>query len=108
MRVWLRIQSRGRAFDPGLVPYFCGDWLWNNLYGHSAPFHWFNQEGLLSVTSEKYVHELLVNRLFKLAEEKVWLGEMTVPHDHSCWLGRKTTNQTNKQFFADYQAHGPL
>ena len=27
----------------------------------------------------KYVHELLVNRLFKPAQEKVWLGEMTVP-----------------------------
>ena len=26
----------------------------------------------------KYVHELLVNRLFKPAEEKVWLGELTV------------------------------
>ena len=27
----------------------------------------------------KYVHELLVNRLFKSAQEKVWLGELTVP-----------------------------
>ena len=27
----------------------------------------------------KHVHELLVNRLFKLAQEKVWLGELTVP-----------------------------
>ena len=27
----------------------------------------------------KYEHELLVNRLFKPAQEKVWLGEMTVP-----------------------------
>ena len=24
-------------------------------------------------------HEVLVNRLFKLAQEKVWLGELTVP-----------------------------
>ena len=28
----------------------------------------------------KYVHELLVNFLFKLAQGKVWLGELTVPH----------------------------
>ena len=28
---------------------------------------------------EKYVHKLLVNRLFKPAQEKVWLGELTVP-----------------------------
>ena len=27
----------------------------------------------------KHVHELLVNRLFKPAQEKVWLGELTVP-----------------------------
>ena len=27
----------------------------------------------------QYVHELLVNRLFKPAQEKVWLGELTVP-----------------------------
>ena len=27
----------------------------------------------------KYMHELLVNRLFKPAQEKVWLGELTVP-----------------------------
>ena len=28
---------------------------------------------------QKYVHKLLVNRLFKPAQEKVWLGELTVP-----------------------------
>ena len=27
----------------------------------------------------KYVHELLVNRLFKPAQEKVWFGELIVP-----------------------------
>ena len=27
----------------------------------------------------KYVHGVLVNCLFKLAQEKVWLGELTVP-----------------------------
>ena len=45
-------NSRGREFDLGPVPYFCGDWSWNNFYGHSPPFRWFIQEGLLSVTSE--------------------------------------------------------
>ena len=44
--------TRGREFDPGPVPYFRGDWSWNNFYGHSPPFRWFIQEGLLSVTSE--------------------------------------------------------
>ena len=27
----------------------------------------------------KCVHEVLVNCLFKLAQEKVWLGELTIP-----------------------------
>ena len=27
----------------------------------------------------KYVHEVLVNCLVKLAQENVWLGELTVP-----------------------------
>ena len=27
----------------------------------------------------KYVHEVLVNCLFRLAQEKLWLGELTVP-----------------------------
>ena len=27
----------------------------------------------------KYVHELLVNCLFKFTQDKVWLGELTVP-----------------------------
>ena len=27
----------------------------------------------------KYVHKVLVNCLFKLAQERVWLGELTVP-----------------------------
>ena len=27
---------------------------------------------------QKYVHEVLVNRLVKIAQEKVWLGELTV------------------------------
>ena len=32
----------------------------------------------------KYVHKVLANHLFKLAQEKVWLGELTARHDHSC------------------------
>ena len=36
------------------------------------------------------MQELLVNRLFKPAQEKVWLGEMTIAVD----LGRKATKQT--------------
>ena len=39
-----------------------------------------NHSRMVVVSCEvKYVHEVLVNRLFKLAQEKVWLGELTVP-----------------------------
>ena len=34
---------------------------------------------LLVSYKRKYEHELLVIRLFKPAQEKVWLGELTVP-----------------------------
>ena len=30
-------RSRGREFDPGPAPCFCGDWSWNDFYGHSPP-----------------------------------------------------------------------
>ena len=43
----------------------------------------------------KYVHEVLVNRLFKLAQEKVWLDELTVM-TIAVDLARKATQQTNK------------
>ena len=45
----------------------------------------------------KYVHELMVNRLFKPAQEKVRLPAMTIAVD----LGRKATKQTNKQFIVE-------
>ena len=33
-------RFRGQDFDPGQLPYFRGDWSWNNFYSHSPPFHW--------------------------------------------------------------------
>ena len=45
-------RSRDCELDPSPVSYFRGDWSWNYFYGHSPPFHWIIQEGLLSVTSE--------------------------------------------------------
>ena len=46
----------------------------------------------------KYVPEVLVNCLFKLAQEKVWLGELTVPiMPIAVGLERQATKQTNKQ-----------
>ena len=37
-----------------------------------------NPEWVVVSYKRKYVHELLVNRLFKPAQEKVWLGELTL------------------------------
>ena len=37
---------------------------------------------------QKYVQEVLVNRFSQACPGNVWLGELTVPHDHNCWLGR--------------------
>ena len=39
------------------------------------------------------MHKVPVNRLFKLAQEKVWLGELTIAVD----LGRKATKQNIDQ-----------
>ena len=66
----------------GLVPYFHGDWSWNNFYRHSPP----SADSLRVVVSYKlkYVHEVLVNPLVKLAQEKVWLSEWPSWHAHSC------------------------
>ena len=72
-------EHSGREFDPGPVPYFRGDWSWNNFYGHSPPFRWFIQEGLLSVTSESMCTNYWLTACSSLPRKKVWLGELTVP-----------------------------
>ena len=36
-------KFRGGEFDPGAVPYFRGDWSWNNFIGHSLSFRWFKK-----------------------------------------------------------------
>ena len=64
-------RSRGREFDPGPVPYFRGDKF------SSLPL--IHSRRVVVSYKRKYEHELLVNRLFKPAQEKVWLGELTVP-----------------------------
>ena len=74
-------RSWDREFDPGPVPYYRGDWSWNNFYGHSPPFRWLIQEGLLSVTSENMYTKYWLTACSSLLRKKVWLhvGELTVP-----------------------------
>ena len=67
-------RSRGHKFDPGPVPYFCGDWSWwYNFYSHSPP----DSRRVVVSHKRKYVHEVLVNHfLVKLALEKVIKREL--------------------------------
>ena len=74
----LWIQGSQVRSQPG--PILRGDWSWNNLYGHSPPFHWNIQEGL-----RKHVNKVLVKRLLRLVQENVRPSR----NDHSCWLGHK-------------------
>ena len=68
----LQIQGSQVGSRPGPIL----SWrLWNNFYGHSPPFRWIIQEGLLSVTSQSMCTK---SWLLELAQEKVWLGELTV------------------------------
>ena len=54
-------RSGGCKFDLGLVPYFHGDWSWWNIfYGHSPPFSWIIQEGLLSVSNKSMCTKYLL------------------------------------------------
>ena len=43
------------------------------------------------------MHEVLVNCLFKLAQEKVWLGELTPAMTIDVDLGRKATKPIQKE-----------
>ena len=46
------------------------------LYGHSPPSA--DSRRVVVSYKQKYVHKVLVNRLVKLALEKVWLSKLTV------------------------------
>ena len=81
---------------PGPIPYFRGDWSWNNFYGHSPPFRWIIQEGLLSATSESMCTKYWLTACSSLPRKKS-VVRWTDRHDHdSCWLGT-LSNKTSKQ-----------
>ena len=87
-------RSRGRKFDPGLVPYFCGYWSWNNFYSFLLPTA--DSRRVVVRLKRKYVHEVLVNGLVKLAQEKSlvrWTDrpDMTIAVD---WDVKNQTKQT--------------
>ena len=57
-------------------PYFCGDWSWNTFYDHSPPTA--NSKWVIVSYKRKYVQEVLVIHLVKLAQKNVWLDELTI------------------------------
>ena len=67
-------KSRDREFDPGPVPYF----LDLEIISMAILLPSADPRRVNVSYKRKYVHEVLVNRLVKLAQEKVWLGERTV------------------------------
>ena len=90
-------RSRDREFNPGPVPYFRGDWSWNNFYPHSPPFRWFIQEGLLSVTSESMCTNYWLTACSSLPRKSVFRWTDRLAMTIAVYLGRKATKQTNKQ-----------
>ena len=71
-------RSRGREFDPGPVPYFV-EIDHEMISTVILPLPLIHSRRVVVSYKGKYEHELLVNRLFKPAQEKVLLGELTVP-----------------------------
>ena len=68
-------RSRGREFDPAPVVE-----IDHEIISTVILLLTLNHSRRVVVSyKRKYVHDLLVNRLFKPAQEKVWLGELTVP-----------------------------
>ena len=61
-------RSRGREFDPGLVPYFPDHEIISTVILPSAES--FKKGTVVVSYKRKYVHKVLVNCLFKLAQEK--------------------------------------
>ena len=58
------VNTQMKCFDPGLVPYFQGDWSWNNFYHDTPPST--DSKSVVFSNKWKYVHEALVEHLIKL------------------------------------------
>ena len=70
-------RSRGREFDS--VPSHTFVEIDHEMISTVIlPLPLIHSRRVVVSYKRKYVHELLVNRLFKPAQEKVWLGELTM------------------------------
>ena len=102
-------RSRGRGFDPGRVPYFLGDRSWNNFYGHSPPFRWIIQEGLLSellsVTSESICTKYWLTRAVGKRVVR-WTDRPAMTLDVD--LGRKIVCEYDQEIPQSQTADNPI
>ena len=93
-------RSRGHEFDPGPVSNFRPDSSGYNFHGHSPPFRWSIQEGLLAVTRESMCTKYWLTASSSLPRKKSvvrWIDRpaMTKAVD----LGCKATKQTKQTYF---------
>ena len=90
-------RSRGNEFDPGPVPYFRGDWSWNNFYSHSPPSAESFKNGCCQLQAKVCARSTGYPLVQACPGKSVirWTDRpaMTIAVD----LGRKATKQTNKQ-----------
>ena len=73
-------RSRGREFDPRSRPGPILLWklIMKQFIRSFSSLPLKHSKRIVVSYKWKYVHKVLVNCLFKLAQEKVWLGEVTV------------------------------
>ena len=95
-------RSSSREFDPGPVPYFHGDWSWNNFYSHSSPFCWF-KKGSCQLQAKVCPRStgLLLNQA--CPGKKYGYVKWTSHHGYRCCLGCKASRpSTNKAEWKTY------
>ena len=63
-------SSRGPEFNPGLTPYFLGDFEIISRVIIPLPLN--HSRRVVVSYKQKYVHKVLVNYLLKLVQQKVW------------------------------------
>ena len=88
--VWLQIQGSRVPSRPG--PILSWRLIMIQFIQSFSSLPLIHSGRVVVSYKQKYVHEVLVNCLFKLAQERMrWTDRPGVPHDHSCWLGCKAT-----------------
>ena len=91
--------SMGPEFNPGPVPYFRGDWSWNNFLRSFSSLPLNHSRRVVVSYKWKYMHEVLVNCILSCPGKSVvrWTDRpaITIAVD----LGRKATKQTNCRRF---------